>query len=956
MKKLLFSLLAMFVMMNAFAQKSDGTLKGRLVESDTGNPISDATISIIVAADSSLLDFGLSDKYGNFEFRGLPIGELRLLASHKGMAILKKDFTLSAADKNFDLADIKMEKEFLSLGEVTVSAVPIKVSGDTISYKADYFKVKENANVEDLLKKLPGVVVEKDGAVKAQGEQVQRVYVNGKEFFSNDPKLATKNLRSDMIDAVEVFDDMSEQAKFNGIDDGSRTKAINLKLKADKTKGAFGKATVGAGDQGRYDASVSANLFKGARQVSIIGKANNTNNMGFSVGDMMNFFGGGNTGGGGDRGAGGGMQMVMRSGAGGAAGGMNLGATGVGGLSGITSSWNTGINYKDTWSKKLDVNGSYSYNHAATENEQNAFRQTFFTDSLINRSKNTISSNENNNHRLNFNMVYAIDSFTSLIYNPTVSLQSSRRFSNDTTSSFAETASMNYLLNDARTLNETEGDGFNWTNNLILRKRFRSKKGRTLSINYSKTNSENNRFTQNYSANKFFNNSGVKIQDRIQDQQTDVENTTNNYSIGASFTEPIGKNKVLEFNYSHNSNLSNSDNKTFRYNPTTGLYDIVQEQQTNHFENANTSDRFGANYRYIQKKYNFQIGMAVQQTRLESDNLTKNTSISQTFRNLFPNASATYQFSRAKNIRFNYRGRTNQPSINQLQPVPDITDPLNIKTGNPNLKQEFINNFSLNYTFFDIYKFKTMFAFVNFSNTQNKIVNSTSVNGFGVTNTMPINMNGTYAGSGNLTVGFPIKKLKGGNYTTTTRIMMNRDVNRINDLNNFTRNLTIGEDLKINYNLKSKLDIGVGASINYTQSRYTIQTGLDQNYFTHIYSADLNYQMPKGFVFAVDYDYTANTGRSEGFNQHLSILNASLAKQMFKKKNGEIRFGINDLLNQNISINRNVGDNYVEDIQSRVLRRFFIVGFTYNLNKAGAKTNQLPSNIERNMRNIKIMQ
>ncbi len=957
MKKILFSLFAMLVMIQVQAQKNDGTLKGKLVEADTGIPIGDATISIIVASDSALLDFSLSDKNGNFEFKGLQYGELSLLASHKGLAIFKKEFTISATDKNIDLGNLKMEKEFLALGEVTVNAVPIKVSGDTISYKADYFKVKQNANVEDLLKKLPGVVVEKDGTIKAQGETVQRVYVDGKEFFSNDPKLASKNLRSDMIDAVEVFDDMSEQAKFNGIDDGSRTKAINLKLKADKKKGLFGKVSAGVGDQGRYDASLSANIFKGARQFSIISKANNTNNMGFSISDMLGFFGGSGGSGGGMGGMGaGGSQVVIRSGAGGAAGGMNLGSTGVGGLSGITNSWNTGLNYKDTWSKKIDVNGSYSFNHALTANEQNTYRQTFFTDSIINRKKNTLSNNESNNHRFNLNIVFAIDSFSSIIYNPIISLQSSNRFSNDTTSSFAETPFRNYLLNNARTINDTEGEGFTITNNLIFRHRFRNKKGRTLSVNFSKTNSDNDRFTRNYSANKFFDQNGVKLFDRIQDQQTDLENIGNNSILGASYTEPIGKNKVMEFNYSHNNNMTESDNKTFRYNVATKRYDIVQTTLTNHFENSVVADRVGANFRYIQKKYNFQIGMAIQQTKLESNNLTKNTSINQTFRNLFPNAAFTYQFSRAKNIRFNYRGRTNQPSIAQLQPVPDVNDPLNIRTGSPDLKQEFINNFSLNYTFFDIYKFKTMFAFINFSNTQNKIVNSSVINGLGITNTTPVNMNGTYAGSGNLTIGFPIKKLKGGNYTTTTRIMINRDVNSINGQNNFTNNLTIGEDLKINYNLKSKLDIGVGASINYTQAKYSIQKALNQNYFTHIYSADLNYLMPKGFILAIDYDYTANTGRSDGFNQNLSILNASIAKQLFKNKAGEIKFGVNDLMNQNVSINRNVGDNFVEDIQSLVLRRFFIIGFSYNLNRTGGNTQQLPANIERNMRNIRIMQ
>ncbi len=419
MKQIFIFLLFVFnITTTASAQKIVGAVKGILQEATNAQPLPEATVSVMGVKDSSLISFTLTSNSGYFEIKNIDKGDYYLIVSYQGFETLKKSFSITTEKPSVDLAVVKLDKAYKTLSEViVVDQAPIKINGDTIAFNANSFKTKPNATVEDLIKKLPGMTVEKDGTVKAQGENVQKVYVDGKEFFGTDPKLATKNLTADMVDQVEVFDDMSEQAKFSRIDDGSRSKSINLKLKKDKKKGVFGKAFAGYGTNERYDAGLTANFFKGATQVSLITKSNNTNNIGFTVTDMMGMFsgsGGGFTGGGG---MGGGMNVVRIGGGGGGGGfgGFNVGS---GGGSGITKTGSAGINYRDIWGKKIDVNGSYFYNSANAANLRKAYRQTFFTDSTINSDQQTISQNINHNHRFNYNLIYHIDSLNTIIYTP----------------------------------------------------------------------------------------------------------------------------------------------------------------------------------------------------------------------------------------------------------------------------------------------------------------------------------------------------------------------------------------------------------------------------------------------------------------------------------------------------------------------------------------------------------
>jgi len=948
MKKIfIIMLVCACVCATASAQRVTGTVKGVITDSVSKTPLGDATVSIMRLSDSSLISFTLTNNNGYFEIKNLDAGDYLLVSSYQGLQTARKKFSVTGTKQVVDMYTIPMSRHYKALEEVVIKDdAPVKVKGDTIAYNADAFKTKPNATAEDLLKKLPGVQVDRDGTVKAQGEQVQKVYVDGKEFFGNDPKLATKNLSADMIDQVEIFDDMSEQAKFNKIDDGSRSKAINLKLKKDKKKGLFGKAYAGYGSDERHDVGLNANLFRGAMQTTVIAKTNNTNNIGFTVSDMLGMFSNGSAMGGMSGGmggmamGGGGMNIVRMGGSAGASfGGLNLGSSG----NGLTSSTQIGFNYRDTWSPKFDITGSYFYNRAETRNEQTSYRQTFGNDTIFINDQHRNSLSTNNNHRINMNLTYKVDSLNSLLYYPSISFQDSRSRSQDTTAYSAITAMDQKLLNQSRQLQNNTGDGMNWNNNLIWRKRF-ARAGRTLSVNLANTmsNSDRDNYTDFYSTDDTLNT------------HTITDGNTRNYSAGVSYTEPISRNKIMELNYTYSKNNSESDKEALNYNPNTGKYEGVNSELTNHFKNINESHRAGANFRLVEKKYNYQLGFSVLKTDLVSDNLSKSERLTQEFLNFFPTASFNYQFQRSRSLRFNYRGSTRQPSITQLQEVVDNSNVPYLYKGNAALKQEFSNNFTLSYNYFDIVKFRNLFTFINVSNTYNRISNAITVANNGIQLTQPTNLDGYITASGNFNIGFPIKKLKGGNFNVTSRIAYTRDPSLYNNVKFFTRNLNIGEDLRLNYNFKEKLDMGITASVNYNNVDYSNPNNQsqDQSYFTHTYSADFSYTAPKNFILSTDLDYTFNTGRTDGYNQNFALWNASLAKQVFKNKRGEIKFSVNDLLNQNISVNRNTGTNYIEDVRNLTLRRYFMMTLTYNINRMGGK--MLPGFIERATKGIRI--
>jgi hypothetical protein len=560
-------------------------------------------------------------------------------------------------------------------------------------------------------------------------------------------------------------------------------------------------------------------------------------------------------------------------------------------------------------------------------------------------------------------MEYQIDSMNSLIYIPSLTIQNSENFSDDTTFVMADDASGTYLASTSKSTNRNKRDGFNFSNNFIFRHKF-SKVGRTLTLGWNNSfgNSSSDGFT--FSDNELFQKDGSLYRSILQNQQNMQKTRNNNNTISASLTESFGLNKLLELNYAYTRNISSSTRETYDYNGISGKYDNPNLRLTNDFENLFLAHRVGANFRIQEKKYNYQLGMSLQQSTLESDSyqaFTGKDSVSRaSYVNYFPTFNFNYTPGKNKNVRFRYNGRTNQPSISQLQNVLDVSDQLNQSIGNPDLQQEFTHNLNLNYNTFNILTFKFIAANLSYTATNNKIVNSIDSLGRGIQLTKPVNLDGSSRINSFVTLGIPFKdpKMKGSSVNFTNNISYTKDVSLLFKQKNIGKTFMVSQGIGLNIN-KEKIEFGVKANLAYTDNKYSVNSTLNENYLTQTYSADASYTFKGNFILATDFDYYINTGRAEGFNQSIPLLNASFSKQVFKNKNGEIRFSVRDLLNQNQSITRTTAENYIQDTRSMVLRRYFMVSLLFNLNrvggnKGGPQMPGMPRSMERNMRDMRI--
>ncbi len=890
-----------------------GTVKGRLTDS-TGQLLSNATVSLLQKKDSMFVGYALSDAKGYFELKNLSAGDYHLFISFTGFETYRSTFSISQKKRIADVGLIVLMHEYKTLtGVVVTDASPVKMNGDTISFKANAFNKKPDATVEDVLKKIPGVQVQKDGTIKTQGEQVQKIYVDGKEFFGNDPKIATKNLTADMVDQIQVFDDMSEQSRFTKIDDGSRTKSINIKLKKNKRKGDFGRTTAGIGTDSRYDGNFSLNHFKGNRRISLVGAANNTNKLSYNFGDYSSAQSGGNSPGSG---------MINASGA--TSGGVN-------------KPLSAGFNYNDTWGSKVDFRASYFYSDNSSVLIQNKFRKNFFPgDSSSEVSSYNYNFIKNKNHRVSARWEFMIDTMNSILYSINFNKQQFDGIFADTSYTFAD-GSSKYLVAKSGYEKHEDREGINYFGELLYRKKFK-RVGRTLTIGWRNGINNGQSINTNRSPVTTYDQDGTLISSIDPNQRINQDMESGNNTLSTSYTEPIGRDKLFEINYAYTNSKNGSNKKTFDYNGGSGKYDLMNPYLTNFFDYDNKSNRIGFNFRHQLKKINYQLGLGVQDTRLSNKSVNgtgTDTTIYQRFTNLFPTANFNLIFNRSKNLRINYRGRTNAPTVTQLQNAPDITNPMLIRTGNPSLKQEFVNNVNVSYNSFAIESQKFFTLSLNVTYTGNKIVNSIdSLNAVTVVY-KPENMNGSFNGSSAASLNFPIKNMDGFNITVSNMIYLSRDANMVYKQKNFTTVFQLNQLAGMNFS-GDKLDLSASAGIVYNSVAYNLDENSNSNYLNFTYSADLTYRLGR-FYFLSDFDHYINSGRTPGYNQDIFLWNMALAKKIFKANAGEIKFTVYDILKQNTGTNRIVGENSYEDIRANVVPRFFLVSVSYNFNRFALK-------------------
>lgn len=912
MRKLFIFFVGLALSFGVKAQSVNGVIKGKVTDTKQ-QPLEKASISLLEAKDSTIVDNVFTDEKGNFELGKLNANNYLLLITYLGYQQLQKSISITSEKTVFNLGTIEMKDKSVDLAGVTVKemAPPVALKGDTMEFNAGSFQTRPNAVVEDLLKKIPGLQVDKDGTIKSEGETVNQILVDGKPFFGSDPKLATKNLPVDVIDKVQVFDKQSDQAAFTGIDDGNSSKAINLTIKKDKKKGLFGRAALGAGTDDRYASSASLFRFNDDQQISFLGSGNNTNNMGFTFSDIRNFSGGG----GGGRGRGrGGSPM----------GGGLLGGSSMPGSNGETTAWMGGLNYRDQWGKKISVTGNYFYNYTSNNIIQEQDRKYILPDTSYYMNQNSHSLNKSINQRFNLRIEYQIDSMNSIYFTPTLSYTTNNY---NTGSDYAAMDTKQLPVYDGRNQYSNSATSPNLSGSLLYRRKF-NKQGRTFSVDLNGGYNTNDADGINTSLTKYYTDNPYT--DSV-NQHFEQNNTGKKWGVRATYTEPIMKDRTLEVHVAHNNNLNESEKNTYNENPSDGKFTMMDSLYSNSFRNTFSNDQAGFNIQTTKLRYNYTLGMNVQQNNIKSHSISGDSSFSQRTVNFYPEAYFNYTFNKNRRLRIYYRGSTDQPSLSQLQPVPDNSDPLNDKKGNPDLKTSFTNSIRLNYRAFNMDNYHMFFANVSFSTVSNDIVSATYNTG-GKQTTQYVNATGGYRANAFITAGLPISDSK-NMINSHTSANYNKTISFINGDKNFTRNLNLSQGLDFNYAYKELLDFRISGSVNYNNVNYSLQKSQDAKYFSYESSLDFNINLPAHFMIQTDFDYTATTGRTSGYNQNIAMWNASVSKYIFKKQQGMIKLQAFDLLNQHVSITRNIEANYIEDARTNVIPQYFMLSFTYFLNK-----------------------
>ncbi|HEY9260773.1 outer membrane beta-barrel protein, partial [Chitinophaga sp.] len=814
MKKLIgFILCLLTITQLCLAQQA--VVKGNVADTLNRVQLSHSVVALLQAKDSILVRFTRSDEKGHFELNKIPAGKYVLLISYPAFADYVETLTLA------DTSVVHLDKIMLTqrsrlLQEVVIQQkiAAIKMKGDTTEFNAGSFKTEANASVEDLLKKLPGITVDNKGQITAQGETVKKVLVDGEEFFGDDPTLVTKNLRADMVDKVQLYDKTSDQANFTGMDDGEKSKTINIQLKEDKKRGYFGKVAVGAGDQGYHNNEAMFNVFRGKQKLAAFGIVSNTGKIGLNWGDREKF------------GAGNGDISVNDD-----------GDFEFNGQGDDLDSWDGryqgngyplvqtgGLHYGNKWDRdRQNVNANYKIMKLFVDGSSNTVSQDLLKDTTYYNNSSEQFKNSILRNRLNGSYENQIDSSSSikLMVDGSLDHKISSMFNT------AEVLANTDMVNNSQRKTSSVSDIGGFNSSILWRKKFK-KKGRTLSVlfaeNYSRTNGEGLLDAQ---ANFY----KMGLVDSV--QNTDQRKTTNNEAIGINsnitYTEPLSKSSSLAINYGINVDNNHSNRLSFNQN-SDGKYDMMDSLYSNDYAFNILTHKGGLNYLYTKKKVRVSVGSNVGLTSFQQKDMFRDHERDRNFVNWYPRAIFRYNITSQRRLSFNYNGYTRQPGINDLQPILVNDDPVNVVIGNPNLKPSFNNSFNASFSDYKVMTNRGMWVSLNYSTTSNAISNRSVLDGNGKRTTQAVNVNGNsnahfYANFNWKIAPIDLRIGSGADGGLT------RNVNYVNDVYNVTKSGYIGLNLFASKQKEKKYEVSLEASTNYNTSVSSVQTSLRTNYW-----------------------------------------------------------------------------------------------------------------------------
>lgn len=905
-----------------FAQSS-WSLKGSVVDHASGASLQHTTISILCAKDSTLVKFTRANEQGVFDMADLQKGKLFLLITYPGYADYVEHFNLDSTKTSIDFGRIKLTLKATLLADVIIKgkAVAIKIKGDTTEFNAAAYQIQPNSKVEDLLKQLPGIQVDKDGKITAQGQKVNKVLVDGEEFFGDDPTLVTKNIRGDMVDKVQLYDKKSDQAAFTGIDDGKKEKTINIKLKEDKKNGYFGKLDLGGATDEFYQAQGMFNAFKGKKKFSAYGTLGNNGKLGLGWQDNSKY--------------GSGNDMQFQD------GGIYITSSQNDELDSYDGKYNGegiplartgGLHYDSKWNNdKESINTNYKIGSLNVDGTKSTLSQNNLPTGIINSNSDESFNNYLFKQKLDATYQIKLDSTSNL----KVSADGTAKNTNTQNSYTGSSFSNDLLLNkSSRQLsNDSHDKLFNaslfWTKKL-------KKTGRTLSLNMSESikESKSNGFLK--SENDFFNAKGIQDSSQVIDQLKTNLIKSSQFTTNLAYTEPLSKSLSLIVNYGFGTSNSSANRKSFNQSPD-GNYSYLDTLYSNNYKLDQISNLAGAILNFKKDKSIINFGTKVASISFDQKNVITNNSYKRNFINWNPQVSYQYKFSQQKSFRIAYAGNTSQPNIDQIQPVLINTDPLNIRIGNPDLKSSFNNRIDINYNSYKILSGQSIYLGGAYNFTSNAIINSVDTDPTGKSTYKSTNLTDYQTSNYYLYAGVS-QKLKFHELYAGMNLNSNGNTyySYVNGSLNKTQSNSYSGQLSISKYQEKKFEGRLSFGPAYTTSQSSLQKSTNDNGWGLNGQSYFTIYLPGKFEIGSDASYEYR-GKTQSFNTdfNLFLLNARVSRKFMKSESLKFSLSANDLLNQNVGFNRNANGNMITQTSYTTIKRYFMASIVWDFNKMG---------------------
>ncbi len=921
MRAILFNVAVVLSVVECFA----GNVKGVVVDAADKSPLINATIRILQQRDSSYVAGGMTDAQGRFSI-GADAGNYIIEATYLGYHTEVKPVKIGRRTMVADTIMMRANTIVLDEAEVVGVKTDVKVMQDTVEYNAGSFKTQPNAVVEDLLKRLPGVEVDSDGKITAQGKEVSKILVDGKEFFSDDAKVASKNIPVDIVDKLQVIDRKSDLARLTGVDDGEEETVINLTVKKGMKQGWFGNVTAGYGTDDRYAGNFMVNRFVNDNQFSILGNVNNINDPGFTnpgIGRFSRFSG----------------------------------------SKGINSTQSIGLNFNVGNEEIFRVGGDVMYSHSNQETKTKSNKQYLFTDSTSYEDSESGARDRNHNIGGHFRMKWEADSSNTIDFRPNFTVSFNDSDKDDYSMLRAGDAGMTRVNRSTNSV-MSDGTSYDLSGELVYNYKFKRRAGRSFSTQISYKYSNTSEDETSYAVNEFF---LVPEDNETRDLTTDNRQWTSRAGLRMTWTEPLGdikKARFLTFAYRMNYYFNNADKLVY---DMSGVFDgeravdmlarrgiltnpvaakamaeesgVLDEELSNRFRNDQFTQELRVGFQQNREKYRLNGGFAVTPTMMRSEDLINSDRNIPTnwVWNYAPFMRFRYAFSKMESLALDYRGSSQSPSMRQLQPVADESDPLRIVVGNPDLLPSFRHRISLRYNNFNQESQRSIMAMISANITTNSIISKTLFDReTGGQTTTYDNVNGVWSANAMMMYTSP---LRNKNWRVANNLFANfsRTVGFNNDIINRSSNVMISETPSVAYRTDA-VDVELRPYYNFQITRNSNQKNSDRDVHSYGATFNANYYLPFGLVLNTDLSYGNTSGYSQGYDSEQWLWNASVSYQFLKNKQATIGIRAYDLLHQKQNISRNITANYIQDSEFNTVTRYFMLTFSYRFTAFGKGT------------------